>query len=407
MKSRTFFLGAGFSKALNPAYPTLAELSASLVSSFKARYPAGAIREHFDRLPSGFDKNVEQLLTYLYSDWPWKASVESDLDKALYKAYVYEIAAALENIPMAPISDDLRMFIHFMRSQSQNKIISLNYDNLIERYRYPSNYGRGSVIFNQLDLEVEEVFSIDRKTSIAQPWVVETGTNEFTKAPRKLMIVAGEWIRNATLEDFRAAISTIVPGYARNGMDDSVGRFYKHLFKADDFYPVERNVGMLWSLPDAEMRKLEGSTGKVLHLHGSVDWRGDSMGPTISLEDPSGVKQLERLPAIVPPVMDKSQHYAAGRFRDQWVKAYAEIQRSDEIVMIGFSFPLTDISCQFLFKSAVRPGTRIIVINPDVSLVERYSTIFQSSEKIELDFSYVGLEASLTRYVQKEVLMSG
>ena len=91
MKRRVFFVGAGFSKALCSRYPTLSELSASVHESFCLRYKAGAIREHYGELPSGLTADIEKLLSYLYSDWPWKSSVDRDMDRALYKALTYEI----------------------------------------------------------------------------------------------------------------------------------------------------------------------------------------------------------------------------------------------------------------------------------------------------------------------------
>lgn len=405
MKSRTYFLGAGFSKALNPAYPTLAELSAAVVSSFQSRYPIGAIREHFDQLPKGFDKDIEQLLTYLYSDWPWKASVESDLDKALYKAFVYEIAAALEEIPMSAIPDEFRMFIHFLRCLDHNRIISLNYDNLIERYRYPESFSRSSIGFGELELQVEEVFMSDRKTSVQSPWVVENKKSAPDK-PKRLMLVAREWLSQVTLEDFRVAVTAASPvPLNANGVFDWVPHAYKELHEVENFYPVARQASK-YLLPNMDPRQFEGSTGKVIHLHGSIDWRGDAMGPTIRLADGSGPGRLEKLPAIVPPVMDKSHHYAAGRFRDQWIKAHSEIQHSQEVVIVGFSFPPTDISCQFLFKSAVMPGTRVVVVNRDESLRGRYISVFGDIKDVKLDFTFTGRDDALMCYIKKEVLMA-
>ena len=103
MKNRVFFTGAGFSKALCPSFPTLNELSASVVNCFVARNRSGAIRQHFDQLPMGMAQNVEQLLSYLHSDWPWKSSVDKDLDSALFKALIYEISVVLTAIKIQPL----------------------------------------------------------------------------------------------------------------------------------------------------------------------------------------------------------------------------------------------------------------------------------------------------------------
>lgn len=401
MTTRTFFLGAGFSKALNPNYPTLIELSNAVVSNFRARYPTGAIRQHFDGLPIGFENDIEKLLTYLYSDWPWKSSVEKDLDRALYKVFVYEIADALESIPMVEISQNLRMFIHFLRTVELNRVVSLNYDTLIEQYRLPPGFSTASVGLTGLEIKIEEVFVSERRTSPENPWVVD-GPNMRSAPDRQknVMTAAREWIDQVDFEGFRAAIAATTLR-KEDASDTSAWSWAKTIHnsfnKHEKFYPVE-NVGA--NVLGFDKRKFEGSVGKTMHLHGSLAWIEDAKGPTIRLPDGA----LEKLPAIVPPVLDKSQHYAADRLKAQWINAHAAIQQSDEIVIIGFSFPSTDISCHFLFSSAVKSGCRIVVINCDGNVRDRYDSIFGKIPNVSIDYSYVGHADSLTRYVTSEIL---
>lgn len=407
MTKRTYFLGAGFSKALNPNYPTLFELSNAVVTNFLARYPTGAIRQHFDGLPNGFATDIEKLLTYLYSDWPWKSSVDKDLDKALYKVIVYEIAEALESIEMVGISQDLRTFIHFLRTVRLNTVVSLNYDTLIERYRFSESYSQGSIGLSGLEITIEEVFVAERRTSTENPWVVD-GPNVKT-APDKqknFMTAAREWIDRVDFEEFRAAIAeaSLKPSDAiDNGAWSWARASYNNCKKVQDaFYPLANNP-LPWVAPsflEAGKRKVKGDFGSTISLHGSLAWVEDANGPTIRLPDGS----LEKLPAIVPPVLDKSQHYAADRLQTQWIKAHAAIQHSDEIVIIGFSFPPTDISCQFLFASAVKPGCRIVVINCDPNIRDRYDSIFGKIPSTDVDYRYIGFADSLKRYVNTEIL---
>lgn len=133
MTRRVYFAGAGFSKALNSGYPTLFELSESATHSFKNRYLIGALREHFDQLPIGLSRNAEHLLSYLISDWPWKSSVEEDLDSAVYKAFVYEISQVLAAIQNPPLAPSLQELIQFLFSDHKNTIVSLTYDFLPQR----------------------------------------------------------------------------------------------------------------------------------------------------------------------------------------------------------------------------------------------------------------------------------
>lgn len=395
MKSRTFFLGAGFSKALNPAYPTLVELSASVIASFLARYSEGPVRALFDRLPVGLQQDIEQLLTYLYSDWPWKSSVDGDLDKALYKALVYEVAEALRKIEPVPISWYLRMLIHFMRMESSNKIVSLNYDALIEEYRLSDR--SFCTLLKGLDIEVEEPYIADRKTSAQTPWVVGEPKKIYASdSKKKLLIAAREWINQVSIDEFRDVIATtsLKPQDSR---DESLFNYtfaLQSFRKVADYYPTQRT---------GFSGEGDGNTGKTLHLHGSLHWQ-DTSEPTIRLINSNGHSSLERLPAIVPPVLDKSQHYAAGRLRMIWDNAHAAIQQAKEVIIIGYLFPPTDVSCQFLFKSAVTPGTRIVVVNRDPSIKDRCDSIFGNISGIELDYKFANGADALQRYIAQEIL---
>ncbi|MGQ2979841.1 MAG: hypothetical protein ACT6Q9_09125 [Polaromonas sp.] len=144
-------------------------------------------------------------------------------------------------------------------------------------------------------------------------------------------------------------------------------------------------------------------TGKVIHLHGALEWVREPNSPTIRIADHEGQELLKHLPAIVPPVMDKSQHYAIERLRGQWISAQNAIQGAEEIIVIGFSFPPTDVSCQFLFKSAVQKGVRVIVINRDPQVRNRYDSVFGGVPGVRLDYSFLGGDDPMGRYIAEEI----
>ena len=394
MKRRAFFLGAGFSKALNPLYPTLSELTTSVGTSFLKRYFSGAIREHFNHLPNGITFDIEQLLSFLHSDWPWKSSVDRDLDKALYKVLVYEVAVALTDIPSSKISHEYRQFIQYLRATDTNTIISVNYDDLVEEYRAESMSTKDCKFFDGLLIRVEERFESNRKTSELHPLMIEE-TNDVKNPVR--IVFAREWMEQASLVDFVATLK-------QSGYPEKMGGHWKGLapeyvwrhFTSEELFHKRKIFG--FSIPDVG--------DKVLHLHGALHWDGEPDGPTIRVKNAEGDESLIRLPAIVPPVMDKSPHYAAGRLKNVWNSAHAAIRSADEIIVIGFSFPPTDISCQFLFKSAVSKGTRIVVVNRDVEIISRYQTAFGNIPDVTLDFSFVKNGDPLLDYINAEILKS-
>lgn len=392
MTRRAFFLGAGFSKALNPQYPTLAELTSSVAKSFLERYSSGAIREHFNHLPIGVSFDIEQLLSFLHSDWPWKSSIDRDLDNALYKVLVYEVAVAITDIPNSKISNEYRQFIQHLRVTDTNTIISVNYDNLINEYRadfMSTNDYNAQGVF----VRVEERFESNRKTSEQHPWLIEE--TDDTKSPVRI-VFAREWMENTTVEDFVAIFSL-------NGFPEKIGGQWKVLTPESIWLYFTREE------PFHKRKKFEAypppdMANQVLHLHGALHWGAEPDSPTIRVKNVDGEESLVRLPGIVPPVMDKSQHYAAGRLKQVWNAAHAAIHSAEEIIVIGFSFPPTDISCQFLFKSAIREGARIVVINRDPGIITRYQAAFGAIPGVSLDFSFVKNGDPLLEYINAEVL---
>ncbi|MFZ2162374.1 MAG: hypothetical protein WAW02_09175 [Sideroxyarcus sp.] len=377
MKRRVFFVGAGFSKALCAAYPTLDELSTNLSTRFLARYPDGAIREHYNRLPQGLVGNAEQLLSYLYSDWPWKSSIDKDLDRALYKALTYEISESLRSIQTLPLSAEYQQFVRFLGNEN-NKIITLNYDSLIqELYRHYAYFKVEN--YCGIDIHVEDDFDEEeQRTTPANPWLIESDA----PTKRKLRIR-------------RDLISQITPS---------------------EFTELFRSLGAYWThlSPDSILGKYQikespysggNIDGRVLKLHGSIDWYEDYSDDTIRVAHSNGETKWERVPIIVPPVLDKSQHYSISKIRKQWVDAHLALEQADEIVIIGFSFPATDISCQFLFKSSLKSKkVRVVVINRDANVRQQYDSVFSGLTGIGVDYSYMGYDDSLNRYIENEIL---
>lgn len=383
MSQRVFFLGAGFSKAINPRFPTLLELSENVKTNFLNRYQSGPIRERFNEIPFGLDSNVEQFLSYLISDWPWKSSVDRDLDLALYKAYVYEIFIALKDIDSERPSEEILDLLKFVTDDSLNTIISLNYDDLVEelhrKFWRPTYEGWIAGV----TIKIEEKYEKNRQT-YSSPYVVNEQDGQTVA-----ITASRDWISSATPEIFKQTL-----------LGTRWGQGQQYHTYGDGAYKKVLNwlQGDLSSAPDR--RPVEP---KVLHLHGSVKWNNDETDSTLRIKQPDGSTSIERIPYIVPPVLDKSRHYSSARLRDEWSQAHAAIERANEIVIIGFSFPLTDLSCQFLFKSATQPGTRVLVVNRDPGVRMSYESVFGKHPNVQVDFAYCEGDDALTRYIRSEL----
>lgn len=131
------------------------------------------------------------------------------------------------------------------------------------------------------------------------------------------------------------------------------------------------------------------SSFQLLKLHWSVDsyWSpGDRTGATINRWDhgtrfqrpilPSEDSRAEvlpgRVPFLVPPAAAKSAFYDNPVSRELWQRAAAAIGEADEVALIGYSVPLTDLVTSGMLGDGLRSGNaNIVIVNPDVDTVRQ------------------------------------
>lgn len=88
-------------------------------------------------------------------------------------------------------------------------------------------------------------------------------------------------------------------------------------------------------------------------------------------------KGLVSMPLIIPPVQNKKYDFYGSLFQQLWGKAEESLSKTDKIVIIGYSFPKTDLKTDELFKKAFTQRTNmpeIIIVNPNPdSIVEKFT----------------------------------
>lgn len=123
-------------------------------------------------------------------------------------------------------------------------------------------------------------------------------------------------------------------------------------------------------------------TFRLLKLHGSLDtyWvRGDAAGTSITrVADSYWVPDMGmsspnlnvarnapgRVPFIVPPASAKSAFFANPITRQLWQTAAQRLAACDQIAVIGYSIPMTDIVASAMLAAAQRAsGARIDIVN--------------------------------------------
>ena len=82
----------------------------------------------------------------------------------------------------------------------------------------------------------------------------------------------------------------------------------------------------------------------------------------------SSSEGLVSMPLIIPPVKHKNYSHFGDIFSELWKKAEESLVRAEKIIVIGYSFPLTDIQTDTLFKSAFIKRSsmpKVIIVDPN------------------------------------------
>lgn len=131
-------------------------------------------------------------------------------------------------------------------------------------------------------------------------------------------------------------------------------------------------------------------------LHGSLHFQIENP------EDAASKVRLKKRPytkqageglnfTIIPP--ESHKEYDKGIFGRLWSKASNAIYKSEHVVIIGYSLPVTDLHSTTLFRTSVPQNKlkSLVIINPDRVARKRIRSVFQrglSSETRVLSFDY-------------------
>ncbi|MDA8399658.1 MAG: SIR2 family protein [Actinomycetota bacterium] len=124
---------------------------------------------------------------------------------------------------------------------------------------------------------------------------------------------------------------------------------------------------------------------RLLKLHGSLNWwwvPGDFTGTTINrwettrVEPPTAeenARMTRELPGrsrfLVPPSAAKSASYANPLSKEFWRRARAAIKNADELYLVGYSLPNTDLVTRGMLRECLQPKARVVVVNPKADKV--------------------------------------
>lgn len=150
---------------------------------------------------------------------------------------------------------------------------------------------------------------------------------------------------------------------------------------------------------------------ELLKLHGSIGWwySGPDGPPGDIVYDqglkgggwiPEGLDAIQqtpttlaadRVPMIVPPAAVKSPYYNNSILRALWKSAADALRNADEVILMGFSLPPTDMLVSSMLCTNVSLHCTITPVNPYPDIIERICATFAiepDSERLNMD--YVG-----------------
>ena len=400
-----FILGSGFSKAIKNGMPLLSELNKrieeKIISSkkeniYKKLYSDFIISNHFS--------NFEEILTFLYQDYPWKSDEDKNLSSALYIYLVNIMTKIFENeeieFKIPNKNNAIKDFIRYLILNNSH-VITFNYDTLIEKVtkeNFRPHYAE------ELKGETTNNY-INSTESINGIKILIDYENEKTDTQNKIKIIETNKIFEFYVFSHDLGIREL-EDYYFNFMKDKYTRELYNTFKNIYLNKIQNDEFSLLDFYQMPFTRLTSRTtivlGSSIHdifrlykLHGSINWYyfKENISSQIylyegrlSLKDHEAIGKKDLIPLIIPPIFDKSIFMNVNTIRTLWADAKDAIKSANEIFIIGYSIPESDLTVKYLLKSNINKEAKIFLINIDVDMDKRVKNYF---EDIEINTDYL------------------
>jgi NAD-dependent SIR2 family protein deacetylase len=184
-----------------------------------------------------------------------------------------------------------------------------------------------------------------------------------------------------------AAFTDVVRVYSGRGDERTNYVSPSQIFQAP-LTPISARAGAVWVASAI-------STFRLLKLHGSRTWLysgresffGEAIYDATSFQSWAGEERhprpwlgADKVPLVVPPTSGKTGFFNNETVRLQWRLAYEALQEADRIFIVGYSLPPTDLLTRFLLQAGSRPGTTVVAVNRDGSVVDRLAQVLSASK---------------------------
>jgi hypothetical protein len=150
---------------------------------------------------------------------------------------------------------------------------------------------------------------------------------------------------------------------------------------------------------------------KLLKLHGSLDWWysglqaepsdpiygvfwvGDfDRGIVGGLGDPNDAELADKVPMLIPPAATKGPFYKNRLLAAQWVQAAKALNNAEELILMGYSAPLTDLAVTTLIATQFR-GDVIVPVDIDSDVVGRVRKLSSKTRPPDVVENFIEADA--------------
>jgi len=376
-RKEVFILGSGFSRAIHKDMPLLNGLTRLVIRRIEKEN--GIFKNIYgEYLKNRNIGNFEEILTYLYQDFPWKSEEEKHL---LYSLYIRLAKIVTEVIKEKQetfakeellVKEYIKKFLNYLNDTEAN-VISLNYDTLLENlsvaelkptiYTESERKGRNFKYLQKIRYSKD----IDEKHTSEENKVK-------IKSSGKRAVVIYFHNYNVDEQDFKSAIDNFNDDKCGNDLKDAYSTFKKNMKDKHidylDLYPIPiaRARSRTLSLWNREYYE----TYKLFKLHGSINWyysgAKEDTAEQIYLSTNSegeGIDLKDLVPVIIPPVLDKTGFFKHSTVKSMWNEARNLLKEAKKVYIIGYSIPQTDLTVKFMLQSYIPEDCEVTIVNKD------------------------------------------
>jgi len=340
--------------------------------------------------------NFEEIITYLYQDFPWKSEKERHLLYSLYIRLAEIAVDVIKGKQETSVKEELfaqehvKKFLNYLHITKAN-VISLNYDTLLEEL---------SMKLEPLRYDIME-FNKKGKKNLKLKYLKDI-YGKYTSKEDKIRIKYNKekyftiylYDYNIERQAFERTINSSTDYQYKEDLEQLYSAFErkikgKHIDYLDLYtIPITRVKSRTASLYGREYYE----TYKLFKLHGSINWyysgaTEDTAKQIYLSTGAEGEKpELKDLvPVIIPPVLDKTGFFEHSTIKSMWSEGKNLLKEAKKVYIIGYSIPQTDLTVKFMLQSYIPKDCEVTIINKDKERKGYFRELF-NKQKLNEEF---------------------